>query len=313
MKRNKEVAQALRDKSISKVLGIAVITLAALFITSGLAQSFNGFASYQDYLNNYYAQNQQVQSRAATVVPVIRAIPNNNTTPYNGFASYQDYLNNFYAGQNVSNPNAYPCGFQNILSLLVYGNDNCPPNTTAPRSTNTGFTNTDPFNGYPSYQAYLDAFYAGTVSPRNLANTNNSSLNNYYAYNSYDEFIRANYGNNNTLPGRGGTLPPSNPTPSTSLSGFFEFSVGQTYQFSNGLNMTVETLTDNRCPLNVQCFWQGDIVATVRLAIGNDIRNVTVSMIEGREAPQVVVNNASIQFVGLGNGANTLNAFVSMN
>lgn len=303
MKYHKRSVQALVHENMSKVLRLALLTVMALFMTNGLAQSFNGFASYQDYLDN------------------------------------------FYAGQNAPTTSVYPCGYQNILSLLVYGNDNCPPQTNVSRSYTQPYTDTTPFNGYPSYQAYLDAFYAGTISPRTPPNT--SVPNNYYGYNSYNEFIQAVYGNGTTVGPRSGVLPHNNyysygsydafmqaiygnttfgprsgiaptlpPTPSTSLSGFFEFSVGQSYQFSNGLVMTVETLNDNRCPQNVQCVWQGDIAATIRLALGNDIRNITVSMVAGAQAPEVVVSNASIQFVGLGqrvNNANTLNAYISMN
>ncbi len=343
MKHRKQSAQTL-DKHMPKVLHIAFIAVLALFTTSGLAQSFNGFASYQDYLNNYYAQNQQQQSRTTTFTPTVQVTPSVNTNSFNGFASYQDYLNNYYANQNARTTTVDPCGYQGLLSLFVYGNNNCVPTTSTLRSLIVPYRNnivTSDYYRFNSYDEFIQAVYGNnnTLGPRSGI----PATSDYYRYGSYDEFMRAVYGNNYTLGPRSGTTPtshfsgynsydefiqavygnnntlpprsriPATLPPTTNLSGFFEFSAGQTYQLNNGLIVTVQSINDNRCPLNVQCVWQGDIAATVRLEMGNDIRTVTVSMVEGNEAPQVVVNNASIQFVGLGQNTNSLNTYVSLN
>ena len=100
------------------------------------------------------------------------------------------------------------------------------------------------------------------------------------------------------------------------MNDVLDFVIGQAYQFSNGLIMTVETLNDSRCPQGVQCIWQGDIAATVRLEKDTEDRRVNVSIIEGQQAPQIVVDDASVQFVGLGenvDNANTLQAYVILN
>ena len=313
MKHNKLSVQTLGVKNMSKVLYIALITAMALFMTSSVAQSFNGFASYQDYLNNYYAQNNQQQSRATTVIPAIQTLPNTNTNSFNGFASYQDYLNNYYASQNVrsTSVNVNPCGFQNLLSLFVFGDNNCVSLTSPTRNFITPLTNTNHFSGYNSYDEFMRAVYGNNYTLGSRSGT--TSSNHFSGYNSYNEFIQAVYGNNNTVGRFTGITPTLPPTPSTSLNQSYELSVGQSYQLSNGLIMTVQTLNDNRCPLNVACIWQGDITATVRLEMGNDIRTITVSMVEGAQAPQVTVNNASIHFVGLGQNTNTVSTYVSIN
>ncbi len=344
MNNQKRGTQHLGDGRMLQVLRFSLLTLLALLISNGAAQSYNGFASYQDYLNNYYGQSAYqtpTPIRAVTYTPYTTTTSpyttqqTNTTSAYNGFASYQDYLDNFYAGQNVPSPAVDPCGFAQTMSIFVSANNDCAPVNT-PRVT-TQPTTTTAFNGYPSYQAYLDAFYAGQVAPQQTvpqqttSPVNTSVTSGFYGYNSYEEYLAAFYVVNNTAaptttpnPGYNvnytvtQTTPPRAPTPepSTNVSGYFDFVIGQAYQFSNGLIMTVETLTDNRCPQGVQCVWQGDIAAVVRLEKDSEDRRVNVSIVQGTQAPQIIVDDASIQFVGLGetvDNANTLNTYIIIN
>lgn len=309
-------------------------------LSGALAQSYYGFASYQDYLNNFYAQNNQRASVSpysttasypqtlpgtltSPYLPTTRAITTTggSSDPYNGFSSYQAYLDSYYAGQNVPSPTVDPCGFAQAMSILVSPNNCAPTTRLLPGTSNTSTA----FNGYSSYQAYLDAFYARTGSTQATQQTpspsvNNSATSGYYGYNSYNEYLNAFYALNNrgatTAPATNYNVDYSVTTTPTSTQGYFDFVIGQPYQFNNGLIMTVETLNDNRCPQGVTCVWQGDIAAQVRLVKDNDIRNVTVSIAEGVQTPQVVVEDTSVQFMGLGdrvNNADTLKTYIVMN
>ena len=370
MKQKTRLIQPLGEVKMLQVLRISLLAISALFMTGGFAQSFNGFASYQDYLNNYYNNPNVQQSpyqtptyqapvyqtpvyqnptpiRAVTYTPYTAPVQNTNTqtiatNAYNGFASYQDYLDNFYAGQNVPAPTVDPCGFAQTMSIFVSPNNDCAPvNTVTPTRTTT---TTTAFNGYPSYEAYLEAFYAGTTtstgpSQQTTPAVNTSVTSGYYGYNSYEEYLQAFYALNNTsaptttnptapaggydvsytVTQTGNQAPPRTDTqvaPSTNVSGYFDFVIGQAYEFSNGLIMTVESLSDNRCPQGVQCVWQGDIAAVVRLEKDDEDQRANVSIVQGRQAPQIVVDNASIQFVGLGekvDNEDTLATYIIIN
>lgn len=358
MKYSNKGLPEIGDRRMVQVLRLSLVTLLAFLISNGAAQSFNGFASYQAYLDNYYGQS-AYQSAYQTPTPIrtvtytpnttttpyytqntrqtVQTIQTNNTSPYNGFASYQDYLDNFYAGQNVPSPSVDPCGFAQTMSIFVSPNNDCAPVNNA-RIVTQPVATTTAFNGYPSYEAYLDAFYAGQVAPQQTtpqqttAPVNNSVTSGFYGYNSYEEYLAAFYAVQNTTPPATTTpnsgynvnytvtqtTPPAAPTPepSSNVSGYFDFVIGQAYQFSNGLIMTVETLTDSRCPQGVQCVWQGEIAAVVRLELDTEDRRVNISIVNGQQAPQIVVADASVQFVGLGDvvdNANTLKAYVILN
>lgn len=372
MKHQQKQLRNIGDGRMNNQLRLGLFLALAFVMSTGFAQSFYGFASYQDYLNNYYGQSAyqapaQNPAQIRSVVYTPYTTPNNtpttvaaitaqprNTDPYNGFPSYQAYLDNFYGGQNVPSPSVDPCGFAQTMSIFVSPNNDCAPVNPQinpqinPQRTNVADTTT-PFNGYPSYQAYLDAFYANqgapavTTPPATTPAVNTSATSGYYGYNSYEEYLQAFYALNNTgsaTTSSSGTSPsgynvdytvtqtstapprttsPTTPEPqqpSTNVSGYFDFVIGQAYQFSNGLIMTVETLTDSRCPQGVQCVWQGNIASTVRLEKDAEDERVNVSIVEGQQAPRIVVENASVQFVGLGeivDNTDTLKAYIIIN
>jgi len=222
MKHQMRHLRNIGDGRMKYSLRLSLFLALALFMSTAFAQ-FYGFASYQDYLNNYYGQSayqspqnpSQIRSvvytpYTAPVTTTPAAITTNpNTSPYNGFASYQDYLDNFYAGQNVPSPSVDPCGFAQTMSIFVSANDDCAPANTSRATT----PSTTAFNGYPSYQAYLDAFYAGqttsTTPQQTTPPASGSVTSGYYGYNSYEEYLQAFYAMNNTSAPSTSTTSPS--------------------------------------------------------------------------------------------------------
>ncbi len=294
------------------------------------ASSFQGFASYQEYLDNYYAQNGGTQNtnsqstsqatnqtsssiqtntfptlNIGTPVTVyttqIGANATTNIAPtqpinagtFQGFASYQDYLNNFYS-QNTTVGNASPT----------------VNNTQAPVAT-------DPFGGFGSYEAYL-ANYQATVGTI----TNNTVANNYSVYNVVPtQTTQApNYTVNYSVTQQqqnGGTsytqLTPqpyiqpyiqttNNQSPMLNSDynqpGLFDFEVGREYTLFQSLGISVLSIQDNRCPAGVQCIQAGNVTANVQIEFGGVKRSFTITILPGDE-PSIGVGNSSLRFIGI--------------
>ncbi len=288
----------------------------------------DSYPTYDAYFAAYQALHGGSSSQASSQPrsQVTSSTPSTSAAPYNGYPSYEHYLAAFHAGQVSSSSqtsqqrtapaqssgtyNGYP-SYEHYLAAFHAGQVSSSSQTSQQRSVPTQSSGT--YNGYPSYEHYLAAFRAGQVSSTTTL-PNNSVTSGYYGYSSYAEYLRAF----NELNGSSPTTTPRTatvPTP-TSTAGYFDFVVGQSYSFNDGLVMTVQSLNDSRCPQGVACLWQGNINASVRLAKGAEVRDVTVTITDGQQTPQVVVDGSSVQFVGLGervNNANTLKTYIVMN
>ena len=299
------------------------------------AASFQGFASYQAYLDNYYAQNGTTQSSTQNI----------NQTPTQAPAVTQT---NTYPTLNIGTP------------VTVYTTQigvNAPANNTTTVTTSTPPATTGAFQGYASYQAYLDSFYAQNTTTANtnpvntnqtsvatdpfagfgsydayLANyqatvgaltTNNNATNNYSVYNvvptqttqapnyAVDYSITQQQVQNNqtnytqlspqpyTQPY---TQPAANQTPIINTNynqpGFFDFEVGRNYTLFQSLGITVLSIQDNRCPAGVQCFQAGNVIANVQIEFGGVKRSFTITILPNDE-PSIGVGNSSLRFIGV--------------
>lgn len=236
----------------SPALAQAAVNAPATSTTTntGSTGSFQGFATYQEYLDNYYAQNNTSATPApvipnqapvtptytySTPAPVVTPVPvtvtpvtvsptvapmnnysitnyaapttNTTTGTFQGFASYQAYLDNYYAqngGQPASQATSQPAqavatlpANQTVVTTPVATQANIAtpvtvyttfvgsgaataqqaittqPVTTQPVSTQPVSTNTSTgaFQGFASYQDYLDSFYAQNSSFANMGNS----------------------------------------------------------------------------------------------------------------------------------------------
>lgn len=377
---------------------------------------FQGFASYQAYLDNFYSQNgaptgTQATSQtstsstaAATITPtpIYTYTPTSTTSTqtttntaastgsnysvpnyaasaglYQGFSSYQAYLDNYYAqngGSSQTTQTATTPAITNIVSttqiaptpVTVYtspigsGQISSVPTTTI---TNTA---TGAFQGFSSYQAYLDNFYAqlGNTSPTTNQVSTTTGTGPFQGFDSYDAYL-SNYlatvgasgpGNNfsvNTVitnqstqapnyavnygitqlqlqdangvsytqlsPQFGPLTAPQNTTANQPVAvntnytqpGFFDFEVARNYTLFQSVGLRVISIQDNRCPAGVQCVQAGNITATVELEFANARRSFTITILPGDE-PIIGVGNTSLRFIGLSNSSNTaLRVFVA--
>jgi len=366
------------------------------------AGAFQGFATYQDYLDNYYSQNNTVQNnttsqQAVTTAPAVTPVPvtptysvPNYAAPtyaagtFQGFASYQAYLDNYYAqngGQANSNQSSQtstqttnqavttaPSMTSSMTPVTVYttlvgsGTSTTPAAQTIVNqaatsnsgafqgfasyqdyldnfysqnggfSAATGTTNTqvqqpvetDPFLGFGSYEAYLANFQAtsGLTTAVGATTSPTTTANNYSVYNVvptpttqapsyavnysvYQQQLQNGYTQLSPLPV---TQPINYPvtTVNTDYSqpGFFDFEVGRDYTLFQSVGLKVLSIQDNRCPQGVQCVQAGNIVTTVEIQFANVRRSFTITILPGDE-PTIGVGNTSLRFIGLSDASST--------
>ncbi len=350
---------------------------------------FQGFASYQDYLDNFYRQNnmQNPQSSASnsannmnqstaiatnprpiqiyftpnTQVASGTASTSSSSTPnytapnytvpnyatssgtFQGFASYQAYLDNFYAqngqaqgqsgqsgqsGQQVNNQQVtQTTNTQQLVAtpVTVYSTQIGAATRlgggplTAPTTTTN--TSTGAFQGFASYQDYLNNFYAQNQNAGIAANNQTTQVPSFgvnYTITqlqlqdanglSYTQLSPQTNAQTNAQATSYQQVPIST---DYSQQGFFDFEVGRSYSLFQTVGLRVISIQDSRCPAGVQCIQAGDITATVELEFENERRSFTVKILPGDE-PIIGIGNTSLRFVGLGNASNTaLRAYVA--
>ena len=350
--------------------------------------AYGGYATYEEYLDNFYGGTgnsasttqtaTQITTAQPTYTPTVTPVPvtttpvSNYSVPnyatnagtFQGFASYQAYLDNYYAQNGASQTTGSQTAtqantantFAAVTPVTVYTSQvganaavNTTVNTAINTTVNTATTSVGAFQGFASYQEYLDNYYAQGSSLNTSTQTQQpTSTDPFQGFGSYDAYLanfqatngtvtnQNNYSVYNVVPTQTTQAPnysvdysitqqqvPNNATIFTNLNpqtpfypitppqpatppvvenqgDFFDFEVGSSYSPVQGLIVTVLSIQDNRCPANVQCVQAGNITATVELQSASVQRSFQITILPGEE-PSIVVGDTNLSFIGLSN------------